>query len=111
MYLISDKYVVSEMGSYFQLAVTLFFGLTPRQCSVSEFILTSPLSITLDLPLLHAITVTKQKKTSILKISNYKNELGIQVIKSSETRDEMILLQWNNPYFGIEKNHCYNMPM
>ena len=32
----------------------------------------------------------KTKQTSILKIINFKNEVGIQAIKSSETRDE----QW-----------------
>ena len=32
MHFIIDKYVVGEVGSYFQLAVTFFFGLTlPNQ--------------------------------------------------------------------------------
>ena len=38
MYFISDKCVVGEVGSYCQLAVTFFFGLTlpnQRQCSTS----------------------------------------------------------------------------
>ena len=38
--------------------------------------------------ILNASLMTKFQSTSILKIINLKNEVGIQVIKSSETRDE-----------------------
>ena len=59
MYFISDKYVVGEVGSYCQLAVTFLFCLTlPTQTNVvPQFILT-PLSISLDPPLRHTAGVT-----------------------------------------------------
>ena len=50
------------------------------------------------------------KKPNKQKLLIY-SKVGIQVTKSSETRDEWWYYSIAWYYFGIEQNNCYNMPM
>ena len=69
MYFISYKCVVGEVGSYFQLAVTFFFGLTyqTRDNVVPQFIFDPPFSVSLDPPLLFDIASAREVPFGILQ--------------------------------------------